>query len=363
MGPFGVTCENNIPKGGPSKPPGSLISWRLFCLHGEEGSSMRSKMARCLFLILVLAGSIIFSFPRQSKSDNGELNVMTVNLLFSEIRNRDARLDIIADFVISSEEPIDLILLQEVVGGTLSRTANSALDLRNKLAARGFNYHLSYRMANGLPGLLTVGNAILSLHDILFTVSATLPFESEEIFQGVEIPLKRKVMMSRIDVPGFGDMNVYNTHLCAYCDPGERLEQTKALINFVKTVEWFIPGSNRIILGGDFNIPDALIGSRFAPEYDLIVSNGFTDSYAAFHGCDHNQCCDADFSAISGCTYAVAGNPYAFNLFTHEPEEPVRIDYIFLKNVSKILSSEVIFNSDPSWVSDHSPVLTKIALP
>jgi len=322
---------------------------------------MRSKTVCRLLLILMVVESLILFSPRQAKSDNRELNVMTVNLLFSEIRNRDARLDIIADFVINSGESIDLILLQEVVGGTLSRTANSALDLKHKLAARGLNYHLSYRMANGLPRLLTVGNAILSLHDILFTVSATLPFESEEIFQGVEIPLKRKAMMSRIDVPGYGKINVYNTHLCAYCDPLERLEQTKALINFVKTVEWFIPGSNPIILGGDFNIPDTLIGSGFAPEYDLIVSKGFTDSYSITHTCF--RCCDIYDSAKTGCTFAVDDNPYAVNLFTGEREETVRIDYIFLKNVSKIISSEVIFNLDPSWVSDHSAVLTKIALP
>jgi maltose 6'-phosphate phosphatase len=335
----------------------------LFYFHGKEGSSMRSKTVCRFLLILMVVESLILFSPRQAKSDNGELNVMTVNLLFSEIRNRDARLDIIADFVVDSGESIDLILLQEVVGGTLSRTANSALDLKHKLAAGGKNYKLSYRMANGLPPLLTVGNAILSLHDILFTVSATLPFESEEIFQGVEIPLKRKAMMSRIDVPGYGKINVYNTHLCAYCDPQERLEQTKTLINFVRSVEWFIPGSHRIILGGDFNIPDALIGSGFAPEYDLIVSKGFTDSYAAYNKCVDNQCCDPDFSATTGCTYAVGDNPYAFNLFTGEREETIRIDYIFLKNVSEIISSEVIFNLDPSWVSDHSAVLTKIALP
>ena len=273
---------------------------------------MKSKMARRLFLILVVAGSIILSPPRPAKCNDTELNVMTINLLFLEIEDRDTRLNVIADYVRNSQEPIDLILLQEVVGGTLSRTTNSALDLKHKLAARGLKYNLSYRMANGLPGLLTVGNAILSLHDILFTVSATLPFESEEIFQGVEIPLKRKAMMSRIDVPGYGNINVYNTHLCAYCDPLERLEQTKALINFVKTVEWFIPGSNPIILGGDFNVPDALIGSGSAPEYDLITRNGFIDSYAAYNnGCVNNRCCDRINSVTTGCTYAVVGNPYA----------------------------------------------------
>ena len=325
---------------------------------------MRSKMARCLFLILVVAVSISLFPPRQAQCDGTELNVMTVNLLFSEMNNRDARLNIIAESVKGSSEPIDLILLQEVVGGALSGTINSALDLKNKLAAAGLNYKLSYRMANGLPGLLTVGNGILSLHDIVFTVAATLPFESEEIFEGVEIPLKRKAMMSRIDVPGYGKINVYNTHLCAYCDPWERLEQTRELMNFVRIVEWLIPGRNPIILGGDFNIRDEDIGTVFAPEYDLIIRKGFIDSYAAYNECVDNRCCDPESSATTGCTYAVVGNPYAFNLFTGEPEDTVRIDYIFLKNVSEIISSEVIFNPDPSWwVSDHSAVLTKIALP
>jgi maltose 6'-phosphate phosphatase len=322
---------------------------------------MRSKMVRCLFFMVMVAGSISLASPRQAKCDSGELNVMTVNLLFSEIKNRDARLNIIADYVAGSSEPIDLILLQEVVGGTLSKTTNSAVDLKNKLAARGKHYNLSYRMANGLPGLLTVGNAILSLHKILFTTAATLPFESEEVFQGVEIPLKRKAMMSRIDLPGYGKLNVYNTHLCAYCDPLERLEQTKAVMSFVRTVEWLIPGSNPIILGGDFNIPDALIESGNAPEYDLIINKGFTDSYSIKQGCI--QCCEMIDSAESGCTYAVKDNPYAFDLFTGEREEAVRIDYVFLKNVSEVITSEVIFNFGPLWVSDHSAVVTKIALP
>jgi endonuclease/exonuclease/phosphatase family metal-dependent hydrolase len=67
--------------------------------------------------------------------------------------------------------------------------------------------------------------------------------------------------------------------------------------------------------------------SGFAPEYDLIVS------------------------------------PYAFNLFTGEREESVRIDYIFVKNVSQVLGSQVFLNLEPFWASDHSALLTKIVLP
>jgi len=38
--------------------------------------------------------------------------------------------------------------------------------------------------------------------------------------------------------------------------------------------------------------------------------------------------------------FAVEGNPYAFNLFTGEREEIVRIDYIFLKNVARYRTVE-----------------------
>ena len=317
-----------------------------------------------VLLTLVVIGGLALSSARQAEGSDSVLNVMTINLLFSEVENRDMRLETIADFVEHFDEPIDLILLQEVAGGTLFKTVNSALDLKNKLAAKDLNYNLSYRMANGLPGLVTVGNAILSRHEILFTMAATLPFESEEIFQGLEIPLKRKATMSRINVPGVGKVNVYNTHLCAYCDAQERLEQTKVLIDFVKTVEWLIPGSNPIILGGDFNIPDALVKTGFAPEYDLITGNGFTDSYASYSDeCVDAQCCDINDSAATGCTFAVVGNPYANNLFTGEPEVSVRIDYIFVKKVSQLLSSEVFLNQETFWVSDHSTLITRILLP
>jgi len=311
---------------------------------------------RLLMLILMVA-SFVLTMPPSVRCNEVSINVLTINLLFSEIKDRDSRLDIIADYVGNSPEPIDVILLQEVVGGPLSRTFNSALDLKNKLAKLDKNYNLRYRLANGLPGILTVGNAILSLHDILFTLSKTLPFESEEIFEGIEIPLKRKAMMSRIKVPGFGNINVYNTHLCAYCTYEERLEQVEVLLDFVDTVEWLIPGRNPVILGGDFNVPDALISTGLAPEYNLIIGEGFVDSYAYVNNCI--RCCS---ESNQGCTYGVDDNPYAFNPFTGEREETVRIDYIFTKDVNQIISSEVIFNEYPNWVSDHSAVFTKLRL-
>lgn len=333
------------------------------------------KMVIRLLLLSILISSLILTKPQIAhcnENDGISLKVLTINLLFSEVIYRETRLGIIADFVKAEKEarePVDIILLQEVVGGSLSGTMNSALDLKKKLAFRGLEYDLSYRLANGLPGLLTVGNAILSRYKILWTISKTLPFVTEEPFDGFEIPLRRKVMMSRIKIPGFGKINVYNTHLCAFCDPEERFEQTEVLLDFIETVEKFIWGKNPIILGGDFNI-DLNIAENLET-YKLITGKNFVDTYATIHDCCTNTdndcincCCEED--NYDGCTFTVPGNPYAINPFTREPELPQRIDYLFRKGKRiETWESTIIFNSDdtdPTWVSDHSGVLTKIGL-
>jgi maltose 6'-phosphate phosphatase len=286
---------------------------------------------------------------------------MTINLLFSEIKDRQIRLERIADFVEEQANlgyPVDFILLQEVFGGFLS--GNSSLDLKQLLALKGLKYNLSYKLANGLPGVLSVGNAILSRCNILFTLSTPLPFVIEEPFGNLMIPLKRNAMMSRVKIPGFGEINVYNTHLCAFCDPEERLVQAHVLADFIKTIENFIWRTNPIILGGDFNtnldVPDEFDSGV----YQLITQDlGFVDTYSYFH-LNCVSCCSA-VEGFDGCTFAVNGNPYAFNLFTHEQETPERIDYIFTKGFS-VIDSFVVFNEDPNWVSDHSAVLTRIGL-
>ena len=303
-------------------------------------------------------------------SARGHLNVLTVNVLFSEIQERHIRFGRIVDFVENREsnaDPIDIILLQEVVGGPLSGTMNSALDLKNSLADHGLEYNLRYRLANGIPGILTVGNAILSRCKILFTLSKTLPCVTEEPFDGFEIPLRRNVIMSRIKIPGFGKINTYNTHLCAYCDPEERLEQVGVLLEFIDDVENFIWwDKNPIILGGDFNTNLTIDDHR--PVYNVITGRGFIDTYVTAGDCQTNlidlapSCCK-DYGH-PGCTYAVLPeNKYAINPFTGDPGDPMRIDYIFLKGEHRAIEeSTVVLNTDSNWVSDHSGVITRIKL-
>jgi maltose 6'-phosphate phosphatase len=306
------------------------------------------------YLAAISVAALLLALPARpvaagtaSCAEDGTIRIMTLNLLFSEVDTREDRLDGIADYI--NDQGVDIVLLQEVVGGVLSRTANSALDLKTRLED---DYDLSYRMANGIPGLLTVGNAILSRCPILYTVAKTLPFVSEEIFEGIEIPLKRRTMMSRVWVPRFGKINVYNNHLCAFCSPEDRWEQAKVAYKFLLTMEALIPGSNPIVLGGDFNTQDdsalyAAITSQFVESY-ADANPGFT------------PCVDNGF--IPSCTFGAFGNPY-----TDDPQ--VRIDYIFVWDLA-VQGSEVVFNTpwmagDPSsgFVSDHSAVVTDVQLP
>jgi len=308
------------------------------------------------FLYVPLTWAVQVACP--DVSGRNYINVLTLNLLFSEIENRDLRLTRIADFVNQETEsgnPIDVILLQEVVGGALAQTNNSSIDLLSLLARRSLHYNLRYKMVNGVSGFLSVGDAILTRCAVKSALAITLPAESEEVFDGVHIALKRNVLMARIDVPGFGSIDIYDTHLCSGCSASDRFQQTLVLMRIVKVVEMRMPGNNSIILGGDFNtdlnIPDNV------PLYNLITGNGFVDTYAVFNHC--TSCCTPH--DLSGCTFAVPGDPFATDLITGASEQPARIDYMFIKGLGPVLESEVVLKGDPLWVSDHSGVLSKIS--
>jgi len=321
------------------------------------------SIGKLIGILIITLGICPVLFPNVSSAwlrqyscadirERGYINVLSINLLYSEFEDREIRLQTLADFIAQQTEqgePVDVILLQEVVGGLLAGTENSSQDLRDLLYERGLPYNLQTVTTSGIQVIIEVGNAILSRCRIFFTLVITLPSVWEEPSEDFGIPLTRKVMMSRIKIPGYGSINVYNTHLCAFCETEDRLSQAYSLLGFITDVEKAIWWSkDPIIVGGDFNIDLNTPDEDYA--YNEIIDFGLIDTYAVVNGCD--SCCSEEEGSL-GCTYGVTGNPYA--------DEPARIDYIFIKDLD-VLGSEVVFNSDPSWVSDHSGVLSKIAL-
>ncbi len=289
-------------------------------------------------------------------ASRGNLNILTINLLFSEIETRDQRLDAIAQY--AAGIPVDVILLQEVVGGVLVDTANSAHDLQEKLGARGQEYELRTAFETGVPGILAVANAVLSRCEIDFKIVKRLPRASELEFQGRVIKLPRNVMMTRLNIPGLGKLNVYNTHLCADCTASELGVQLELLLTFLEEVEGFFPGDNPVILGGDFNIDRFLIDPFVQrPFYDRILAADLTDAYAEDRTLE--DLCEDNTVADMHCTVGVSSLDVG--------DSTRRIDYIFVDNVGDVNASRVVFNTlvnptEPT-VSDHAGVFVSVTLP
>lgn len=339
------------------------------------------------------------------------LNVLTINLAFLEIDRRDERLALIAEFAkdsVVAGEPIDVILLQEVVGGALVGTVNSAKDLQAALAP--LNYELKTVFESGLPGVLTTANAILSRCKIVATLSRFLPLSSEQIqVEDLEIPITRNVMMARLKIPGaprsFRRVNVYNTHLCAGgggsfggvnitgCTVPERDTQLGAALDFVRGVERLFAffRARPHVFGGDFNIDNFRNGpspGKFGTEkplYDRIIGAGFIDSYAAAQADSLEELCvkgdvpflpfpeqfpdlfqewEPDEHCTTGVSFFSPSNPPPFEAFFDSTAR--RIDYIFGKRFD-VEASEVVFNPNASppepfepAVADHAGVLVQL---
>ncbi len=328
-------------------------------------------------LAALLLAAVPFSAARAAVcsdlEDRGYAQILTLNLLFSEVEQPDAPFRAIANFLDGLDDPVDFILLQEVVGGALVGTDNSAADLRAVLEqTTGEDYELRTVFEAGLPGVLANFNAILSRCDIRFHFARFLP-PSSEIFEvgDLSIPISRNVMMVRVKVPGFGRLNLYNTHLCAGdCTVPELADQAEAALDFVNDVERFFSFFRRRphILGGDFN-QDNFRGSGtpgvFGPElfiYDnIVLGEGFQDTHAEGVSPPLEDLCENEDAADEHCTVGVS---------TLDGNNARRIDYLFARGFGPVIDGRVIFNNEAPGgvgvgpgVSDHAGVLVRVNLP
>jgi maltose 6'-phosphate phosphatase len=334
----------------------------LGCLPRPSGAASPAGHVRCADVL-----------------QRGVLNVLTINLLFADVDERTARFERIATFVQSQAavgNPVDVILLQEAAGGRLVKTENSAADFQALLNQHaGLDYTLRTAYATGVPGLLVIFNATLSRCAITASRWRLLPAATEIVFQGHSIPLTRSVLLTRLQVPGLGSIDIYNTHLGGCCDPAERLAQAHTLMRFVQEVETRGPGATPIVLGGDFNTDLVHADPDEEALYRLITVDTpfpFEDAYAVANGTGNPAsplwCIrrgDGGIDLPEGCTVDVSA--------IHDPfggaPEPARIDYLFVHGASGIAQSRVVFTpytaiaAEQVSVSDHSAVLTSIHVP
>src|SRR5688572_4158341 len=95
--------------------------------HTRRGYLRSATFRRCVFTFVILS-VILTKDANASCTDGiarGSLNILTINLLFSEYETLNDRLTSIAQFiadqyVASAPTTVDVLLLQEVVGGALA---------------------------------------------------------------------------------------------------------------------------------------------------------------------------------------------------------------------------------------------------
>ena len=218
------------------------------CRHHEPiGAEISGANARC-----------------NAVAEKGFINILNINVLFDRSESRRQRFEDIADFAAAND--VDVIMLQEIVGGVLTGTQNSALELRQILLEK---YNLAYNLATaweiGEPETWSSANAILSKCEITNSELQQLPFvfkdkqakkaeEKTPVSLQLNVSLTQNVQLANIDIPGRGRMNLFNTHLCARTDIGGRAEQLEALLEYVADAEAANMAGNPSVIGGDFNL-------------------------------------------------------------------------------------------------------------
>lgn len=310
----------------------------------------------------------------------GQLNVLTLNTLYDATAAlRTKSWADIAQFAVANN--VHVLLLQEALLTDVDQiqrllgTSDSARDLQLILNERSPEpYELREAWETGVPLVLTTANAILSRCDITRHFSTFLPIESEEAFEGIELKITRNVQVAQMSIPGYGNLHIYNTHLCSACSVQGLQQQTDALSAFVQQVEAKVRG-NHVILGGDLNL-DLAKGAAEQAVYEILTRAGFRDVYAEYRSTQFGETpqalcrrgvpdihCTDGVSPLQGLIDKQTGAGFP---------RPARIDYLFIRGAGTVRTSRVVFNpgnaatgpinpAEPA-VSDHSGLFTQIML-
>jgi len=199
---------------------------------------------------------------------------------------------------------------------------------------------------------------------LLLASCQTTPLPPGIEFKGHIIEISRNVLLSRLLIPGFGKVNIYNTHLCADCEELERAEQIDVLLEFLNRLGKNIGEEYPTVLGGDFNFDRFRNNGRQRFQYEKITGAGLADAYAEYilTASDGQQTldmlCEDEKNADEHCTTGVS---------ELNGSESRRKDYIFTKGFADVQQSKVIFNTlvnkDEPTVSDHAGVFVRLGLP
>jgi endonuclease/exonuclease/phosphatase family metal-dependent hydrolase len=261
--------------------------------------------------------------------------------------------------VIADESP-DVILLQEVDDGA-SRTDGED-QLERLLGMLPDDYACSasafYWKALFVPHPRIMGSAgmklsTISRYRIDEATRHQLPImPSDPLTQ--QFNFRRAILEVRLPVEGNAALVVLNTHLDAFAQGTDTMQQQVALATGL--LDDLSAAGNPWLIGGDFNLLPP------GPQYDTLPSD-----QRVYYEADSELAVLTDaYPSVPSVEEANGDDASAW--FTHYPNDPAvtgpdrTIDLLFFNPILE-LGDHFVRNADTQQTSDHLPVVATFALP
>lgn len=261
--------------------------------------------------------------------------------------------------VITEVQP-DVVLLQEVDDGAARTDGEDQLARLLPLLDDGYDCHASafYWQAAFVPHPRIMGSvgmklSTLSRYQIDEATRFQLPRMPSDILTR-QFDIQRATLETRLPVEGGADLVVHNTHLDAFAQGTDTMQQQVALTR--RLLDDLTAAGEPWVLGGDMNLlppgrqyedlaPDQR--AYYQPDSELSV---LTDAYGSVPSLDE---ANGDDRAA---------------WFTHWPNDPAvdgpnrTIDLLF-HGPTLTLGAHEVRQSDTLLISDHLPVIATYTLP
>ncbi len=272
----------------------------------------------------------------------------------------DETLDEVARVILEVEP--DVVLLQEVDDGADRTDGEDQLaELLQRLpTTAGYVCHASatYWDAAFVPHPRIMGSVGMKLSTV-----SRWALDDATRYQLAQMPsdlltrqfdIRRAILETRLPITGGEDLVLLNTHLDAFAQGTDTMEQqvaqTRQLLDELTAAEtpWVLGGDMNLLPPGDqYEQLGPAQQDYYAPDSELAV---LTDTYASVPSLEE------------------ANGPDAARWFTHWPNDPAvdgpdrTIDFLFHSPLLE-LGDHTVRQDDTLQVSDHLPVIATYELP
>ena len=258
--------------------------------------------------------------------------------------------------IIKQENP-DIILLQEVDEGAKRTDKEDQLKRLLELISKDYGCHCSsfYWKASFVPdpnvmGAVGMKLSTISKYKIKEGTRYQLPLIENMNFLVKQFYLKRAILETKFPVAGSKDLSVMNTHLSAFAQGSNTMEQQVALLD--KMLKQRTKEGLSWVVGGDFNLLPPGEAYQALTDYQKQYYKPKTEIASFFK----------DYQAVPNATQTTGPNQSEW--VTHFPNDPKvsqpdrTIDYLFFsKNIE--LDKTTIGQKDTWTISDHLPLMVE----